>query len=274
MGCPFCCISTVFDGSVLLLSGNKVVAMQSSIDGTNMPVLRVMLQQGERLVAETGELSWKSPNVTLQTSMSGAGQSGLFGVISRVVAGGGLFMTQFSAEGGPGLVAFAAKIPGHITEHDLSNGAYLVHRHGFMAGIGNVRLELAFQRRLGAGIFGGDGFRLQRVSGQGKFWSMLGGEVIPHDLAPGEQIDVHPGHVGMFEESVEFDITMIPGIRNKLFGGDGFFMARLTGPGRVWLQTMTIAGLAHPPSPYLGESTEGNAEVAGLGALIGSLTKR
>lgn len=229
--------------------------MQSTIDGTIFPVLNIRLDPGERLFAETGELSWKTPNVGLRTTMSGAGNSGLLGAVSRALAGGGLFMTEFTAEGGPGGVSFAAKIPGHILEHEMDGRrTYMVHRHGYIAGSEHVRLDLGFQQRLGAGLFGGDGFRLQRISGHGKFWTMLGGETIAHDLAPGEAIDVLPGHVGMFEESVNFSITMLPGIRNKLFGGDGFFLARLVGPGRAWLQTLTMPGLAHALSPYLGSS--------------------
>lgn len=230
--------------------------MQSDISGTVMPVLRILLDAGECILAETGEFAWKSSHISMQTVTSGSGQSGLFGVVTRALAGGGLFMTRFTAHSQPGLIAFTSKIPGHITEHDLRGKAYLVHRHGFIAGTEDVRMELAFQRNLGAGVFGGDGFRLQKLSSIGRFWCSLGGEVIAHDLAPGEQIDVHPGHVGMFEESVQFDIKMIPGLRNKLFGGDGFFMARLTGPGRIWLQTMTPSGLAHALMPYLGTRGE------------------
>ncbi|MBB2203370.1 AIM24 family protein [Gluconacetobacter tumulisoli] len=249
--------------------------MRSTIAGTTLPVLRVMLDDGERLIAETGELSWKTPNVDLATTTSGAGNAGFFGAMRRSLAGGGLFMTEFTARGGPGLVAFAAKIPGAIVEHAVGGGrSMLVHRHGFLCATPGVTLDLAFQRSLGAGIFGGDGFRLQKVSGQGMFWSMLGGEVIPHDLAPGEAVDVHPGLVGMFEDTVSFDITMLPGIRNKLFGGDGFFLARLTGPGRVWLQTLTAPGLAHALAPYLGmEGVTATAEGSLLGAAVSGLIR-
>lgn len=246
--------------------------MDAKIDGSFFPVLRIALQPGEGLVAETGELSWKSPHVTLTTSTKGAGQSGFWGSISRMIASGGLFMTEYRAEGAPGILVFAAKIPGHITEHDLDGSrAYLVHRHGFIAGTEGVRLDIGFQRKLGAGLFGGDGFILQKISGYGRFWAELGGEIVAHDLAPGEQIDVHPGHIGMFEESVQFDITTLPGIRNKLFGGDGIFLARLTGPGRVWLQTLTLSNLAGALRPYLG-STKGMGVAEGT--ILGSLARK
>lgn len=114
-----------------------------------------------------------------------------------------------------------------------------------------MRVSLSFQRRLGAGIFGGAGFTLQRVSGDGYAWVELSGEVITYDLARGETLRVHPGHVGLFESSVGFDITTVRGVRNILFGGDGLFLAALTGPGRVWLQSLTITNLAHSLIPYL-----------------------
>ena len=250
--------------------------MQSRVEGQTLPVLIVELASDETLLSETGELAWKSPNVALHTSMSGGGQSGFLGAVKRSLGGGGLFLTEYRAEGAPGVVAFAARIPGHIVEHRLvPDRALLLHRHGFLCGTADVSLGIGVQRSLGAGIFGGDGFRLQRVTGSGTFWSMLGGAVVEHLLAPGEAVDVHPGHVGMFEDSVSFDITTIPGIRNKLFGGDGFFLARLTGPGRIWLQTLTVPGLAHALAPYLGaEDRTDTAEGVALGGLAGSFLRR
>ena len=250
--------------------------MQTRIEGQTLPVLYVSLDPYETLISETGELSWKSPNVGLRTTTSGAGASGFLGAVKRSLGGGGLFMTEYRAEGGPGHLAFAAKIPGSIVEHRVEPGrSYLLHRHGFLCATEGVTLGLGFQRSLGAGIFGGDGFRLQQVAGSGTFWSTLGGGVVEHSLAPGEAIDVHPGHVGMFEDGVGFDITMLPGIRNKLFGGDGFFLARLTGPGRIWLQTLTVPNLAHALAPYLGGETAGaSAEGSALGVAASSLIRR
>jgi uncharacterized protein (AIM24 family) len=112
-------------------------------------------------------------------------------------------------------------------------------------------LTVGFQQGLGAGVFGGDGFILQRLSGSAQAWVELGGEVVSYDLAAGESLRVHPGHVGMFESGVNFEITRIKGIKNMLFGGDGIFLAQLTGPGKVWLQTLTISNLAHALAPYL-----------------------
>ena len=115
---------------------------------------------------------------------------------------------------------------------------------------------MGFQRSLGAGVFGGEGFILQHLSGTCQAWVELGGEIVTYDLEPGEVIQAHPGHVGMFEDRVNFDIGMVPGIKNALFGGEGFFLARLTGPGKIWLQTMTPPMMAHSLAPYLGHGSE------------------
>ena len=231
--------------------------MQSKITGTTLPVLQIGLEPGDVVVAPPGELSWMTPNVQMRTTTQTAGSRGLWGAITRAVSGGGLFMTEFSAQSGVGAVAFAAKVPGAIEQVDVQPGhGYLIHRNGFLCATGGVELTTGLQRSLGAGVFGGDGFVLQRLAGTCTAWVELGGEIITHALEPGETLLVNPGHVGMFEESVTFDITTIRGISNALFGGDGLFLVRLTGPGRVWLQTLTMPNLAHALSPYLhkGES--------------------
>ena len=226
--------------------------MQSKVTGTTLPVLQIGLEPGDVVVAPPGELSWMTPNVQMRTTTQTAGSRGLWGAITRAVSGGGLFMTEFSAQSGVGAVAFAAKVPGAIEHVAVQPGrGYLIHRNGFLCATAGVELTTGLQRSLGAGVFGGDGFVLQRLSGTCTAWVELGGEIITHALEPGETLLVHPGHVGMFEESVAFDITTIRGISNALFGGDGIFLVQLTGPGRVWLQTLTMPNLAHALSPYL-----------------------
>jgi uncharacterized protein (AIM24 family) len=248
--------------------------MHAKTSGTVLPVLQISLNPGDRIIAETGELAWKTPNVALRTTMAGAGSKGILGALGRAASGGGLFLTEYSVEGASGLVAFAAKVPGTIHEEALRpDRTLMVHRHGFLCATGGVHLSTGFQKRLGAGIFGGDGFLLQKVSGLGTAWVELGGETVVMNLAAGQAIDVHPGHVGMFEDSVSFDITVLPGIRNKLFGGDGFFMARLRGPGKVWLQTLTLTNLAHALSPYMGGGGAAAAEGSVVGNVAGSLLR-
>ena len=150
----------------------------------------------------------------------------------------------------------------------------MVHRHGFLCATAGIALGVGFQQSLGAGIFGGDGFLLQKVSGQGLAWLELSGEVIVKDLAPGEVLRVHPGHVGAFHANVSFQIQRVPGIRNLIFGGDGIFLAALTGPGRVWLQTLPIQRLAHQLQEYMKvERVEQNTESGVIGGVIGSVLK-
>lgn len=251
--------------------------MQAQIKGTTMPVLEIGLEANDRIVAAPGEFSWMTANVQMNTTTLAAGARGLFGALGRALGGGGLFMTEYSTSGGRGAVAFAAKLPGAIVQVDVPAGhSYMIHRHGFLCGTEGVQLSTGFQRSLGAGIFGGDGFLLQRLAGPCTAWVELGGEIVCYDLSPGETLQVHPGHIGMFQDSVNFDITLMRGFKNALFGGDGLFVARLTGPGKVWLQTLTVPNLAHALAPFLAAGGEGGrgAQVgaAGIaGAMLGSL---
>jgi uncharacterized protein (AIM24 family) len=249
--------------------------MKTKITGQTLPVLEIGLERGDMIIAEPGEFSWMTQTVQMNTTAMTAGANGLFGVLGRAFAGGGLFMTEFTAPAGPGLVAFAAKIPGSIVEVPVSPGqSYLIHKHGFLCATYGVELGLGFQRSLGAGIFGGDGFKMQRLSGSCTAWVELGGEVITYDLNPGETISVHPGHVGMFSESINFDVTLLPGIKNMFFGGDGIFVARLTGPGKVWLQSLTLPNLAHAIGPYLGGEAQSSSVESGVVGGIASSVLR
>ncbi|MGA3172285.1 MAG: AIM24 family protein [Chthoniobacteraceae bacterium] len=249
--------------------------MQHEVVGSILPVLEIHLDPGEKVIAVSGELSWMTSSIELETHTQHAGGGGLFGAFKRAAAGGSFFMTQYEARGTAGTVAFAAKVPGHILPVTVAPGQeYMIHRHGFLCGTPDAVLTVGFQQSLGAGIFGGDGFLLQRLSGSAQAWVELGGEIITYELAPGETLRVHPGHVGMFEAGVGFDITRIKGIRNMFFGGDGIFLAQLTGPGKVWLQTLTLSNLAHALAPYLptgGERTQSVGAGAVVGSIVGSL---
>jgi uncharacterized protein (TIGR00266 family) len=243
--------------------------MKSRVTGTTLPVLEIGLEAGDKIISEPGQFSWMSPNVVLQTNAMTAGAKGFLGVLGRALSGGGLFMNEYHVNDGQGMVAFAAKVPGTIMEVPVAPGqSYMIHRHGFLCGTAGVELTIGFQRSLGAGIFGGEGMILQKLSGSATAWVELGGEIVTYDLKPGESLKVHPGHIGMFDSTVNFDITLIPGLKNALFGGDGLFIAQLTGPGTVWLQTLTMPNLAHALLPYMGReaATSGTA----VGAAIGS----
>src|SRR5271157_6442997 len=247
--------------------------MQSRITGTTMPVLEFLLEPNDAIISEAGELSWMGSSIQMTTHTQFAGGGGLFGVLKRVAGGGSIFMTEYRSVGATGELAFATKLPGHIVPVEVAPGhEYMIHRHGFLCATSQIQIGVGFQQSLGAGIFGGDGFLLQRLAGTCQAWIELDGEVVTYDLGPEETMRIHPGHVGMFEASVRFQITRIQGIRNMLFGGDGVFLAALTGPGRIWLQSLPLSNLAHALRPYLGSAGE-TAQQAGAGAIIGSVLR-
>jgi len=247
--------------------------MQSRITGTTMPVLEFILDPNESIISEAGELSWMGSSIQMTTHTQFGGGGGLFGVIKRVAGGGSIFMSEYRAIGTPGELAFATKLPGHIVPIEVSPGHdYMIHRQGFLCATPQILIGVGFQQSLGAGIFGGDGFLLQKVSGQGIAWLELSGELVVRDLQPGENLRVHPGHVGAFQASVSFQITTVPGIKNMIFGGDGIFLVSLTGPGRIWLQTLPIAKLAHAIERYLPrEASRQTVEGGVVGGIVGSI---
>ena len=246
--------------------------MQSRIVGTTMPVLEFLLDHNDCVISEAGELSWMSQSIQMTTHTQMMGGGGFFGALKRVAGGGSLFMTEYRAYGAPGEVAFATRVPGHIVPVEVAPGYdYMIHRHGFLCATQQIQLGVGFQQSLGAGIFGGDGFLLQRVSGVGTAWLELSGEVIVKDLQPGEALRVHPGHVGAFQASINFQITMIRGLKNMIFGGDGIFLAELVGPGRVWLQTLPISRLAHQLQHYMPTSRSESVQGGVAGGIIGSI---
>jgi uncharacterized protein (TIGR00266 family) len=234
--------------------------MQHQILGTTMPVLEFQLTQGESVVSESGKLSWMSPDIQMETSMSATGGGGggggkLFGAIKRMMGGGTLFASQYTATGPSGLIAFATTLPGEILPVSVNDNAhYMVHRHGFLASTPGIELTVGFQQSLGAGLFGGEGFVLQRLAGQADAWVQLQGEVVKYDLQAGQGLLVHPAHVGMFTDGMSFTITSVRGLKNKFFG-DEFFLCQLVGPGTVWLQSLTLSGLAADLIPYLPQPT-------------------
>jgi len=247
--------------------------MQSRITGTTMPVLEFILDPNDAIISEAGELSWMSSSIQMTTHTQFGGGGGIFGVLKRVAGGGTLFMTEYRAAGSAGELAFATKMPGHIVPLEIGPAQeYMIHRHGFLCATSQIQIGVGFQQSLGAGIFGGDGFLLQKLSGQGMAWLELSGELVIRDLRPGETLRVHPGHVGAFQSSVSFQITTVPGIKNMIFGGDGIFLAALTGPGRIWLQTLPLSKLAHAIERYLPhERAKQSVEGGVVGGIVGSI---
>ena len=252
--------------------------MKEQLLGTTLPVLSISLDAGESVVAETGEFSWMTDSIQMSTGMGGgAGGHGVMGALKRAAGGSSLFLSTYTATDSPGTIAFASKLPGSILGVDIGSGAdYLVHRHGFLAGTPGIQISAGFQQSFTAGIFAGEGFVLQRVGGQGRAWIELAGEVVTYNLAPGESLRVHPGHVGMFTASVSFQVMRVPGIANRYFGGDVHHFAVLSGPGSVWLQSMPLPVLAAALAPYLPQpqaqnQVHGAAEGGVVGGIIGDL---
>ena len=228
--------------------------MRYELSGTVMQTVAIDLDPGESVYSLTNSMCWMNDAITMDTNTGGGFLAGL----KRSFGGGSLFVTEFTSRGS-GHVAFAPRFPGTIMPVRLRAGQDLICRkEAFLCAERSVTLSIAWQKRLGAGFFGGEGFVLQKVSGPGTVWLDLSGEVVERDLRPGERLLVHAGHVGILDPSVGFDITRVPGFRNLLFGGEGLFLATLTGPGHVALQSMPILNLAEEIGRYLpGNKNDG-----------------
>jgi uncharacterized protein (TIGR00266 family) len=258
--------------------------VEAVIRGTTMPVLEVQLAPGESVVAEAGQLGWFDDGIELETSTALAGADGMWDATKRSFGGGTFFMNRYVSTTQPGTVTFPARLPGKIVQVPLGpERSYLIQRHGFLAGLEGVELTTAFEpKKVAAGLFGGFGFLLQRLEGTGHAWLELSGELSEIDLEPGQHLRVHPAHVGLVEASVEHELTTVPGLKNKFLGGDGFFLLRLAGPGKVWLQSLSLPLLAHALQPYLtqpgggatpAQSLEGVAVSGGLTAVAKGLSE-
>lgn len=225
------------------------------ISGAAHQVVEMHLQAGQRVFSETGGMAWMDPGITLETLMPNAGGGvlgALGGALSRAVSGTSIFLNYFTASYGPGKVAFVSRFPGKILDLTLQPGQSIIaQRHTFLCGQDGVTLKVELVKRLGAGFFGGEGFILQRITGPGHAFLEIAGEMTQMDLAPGQSIRVHAGHVACFQETVSYDFEILKGFKNLFFGGEGLALAVLTGPGHVWLQHQTMHGLAQAIAPYL-----------------------
>lgn len=232
-----------------------------------MQIARVHLQPGQEIYAEAGKMIYKSASVEWATRMTGATLGDkLIGALKRKLMGESLFFTHFHATVGVGEVGFAGHYPGKIQVFDLAPGqTIMVQRDGFLFAQSSVTLDIAMVRRLGAGLLGGEGFILQKLTGPGLVFVHAGGDHVDFTLAPGEMLQVQTGHLVAFEPSVNYDIQMVGSIQTAIFGGEGLFLTTLTGPGRVILQSMTLERLRHELAP--GEHRHSGDERNPLGAL-------
>jgi len=248
--------------------------MNYEISGSVMQTVSINLNPGETVYSQTNTMAWMNDAISMDTHTGG----GLLAGLKRTFGGGSFFVTDFTATG-QGHVAFAPRFPGTIIAKELQAGQSLICRkETFLVAQKTVTLELAWQKRIGSGFFGGNGFLLQKLTGPGIVWLDLSGELIERELLPGERLLVHAGHVGIFEPTVGFDIQMVRGFKNLIFGGEGMFLATLTGPGRIWLQSMPIMNLAEEIGRYLpGVGSDGGGTIgkvagaAAVGGILGSL---
>ena len=243
--------------------------MQYRIEGTTLPVVTITLDPGQRIYSSSGGMSWMTEGVEMETNTGG----GLGKMFKRALSGESLFVVDYYVERGEGEIAFSAEFPGNILDLDLANGqSVIVQKDAFMCAEKSVELDLHFRKRLGAGLFGGEGFMLQRLTGPGRAFVNFDGEILVKELQPGELLRVDTGHVAMFEPTVDFDVEIVRGFKNILLGGEGLFLATLRGPGKAYLQTMPMDKLAQKIAQYMpqvgGKGQSGGGNV-GLGQLFG-----
>lgn len=222
--------------------------MQYEITGTPLPVVTCTLQAGEKMITESGAMSWMSPNMQMETSTNG----GIGKAFGRMFSGESMFQNIYTAVGGQGVIAFASSFPGSIIPFQISPGnSIVVQKKGFLAAEAGVQLSLFFQQRLGAGFFGGEGFIMQKLSGQGMAFAEIDGSVVEYTLQPGQQMIIDTGYLAAMSETCQISIQRIQGVKNVLFGGEGLFNTVVTGPGKIYLQSMPVNSLAQAIIPYI-----------------------
>lgn len=220
--------------------------MKYEITGGAFPIVTCYLQSGEQMITESGSMVWMTPNMEMQTSGGGIGK-----IFSRMISGENIFQNIYTACG-DGMITFGSSFPGRIMPVAISPGhEMIVQKSAFLCAEFGVELSIHFSKKLGAGFFGGEGFILQRLSGQGMAFVEIDGELVEYELAAGQQMIVDTGNVAGFEPSVSMDIQQVQGLKNMVFGGEGLFNTVLTGPGKIWLQTMPISSVAMAIRPFI-----------------------
>ena len=220
--------------------------MQYRIQGTPMPVVICDLAPNEQMITERGSMSWMSPNMKMETTSNG----GLGKAFGRAFAGESMFQNRYTAQGGPGMIAFASSFPGEIRAIEITpDHPVIVQKRAFLACTTGVELSVHFQKKLGAGFFGGEGFIMQRLSGSGIAFVEIDGSVVEYNLHPGQQMVVDTGYLAMMDATCQMDVQTVSGVKNVLFGGEGLFNTVITGPGKILLQTMPISAIASLLSP-------------------------
>ncbi|MBN1641610.1 MAG: TIGR00266 family protein [Anaerolineae bacterium] len=247
-------------------TGQGSSGLKYQMIGTTLQAVTIELHPGQEVYSESGGMAWMSANVKMEAKTAG----GLGKMLGRMFTGESLFLVDYEVERGTGIVAFASEFPGKIVPVDLAPGQEIIaQKDAFMCAEKSVDVKVHFHKRLGAGFFGGEGFLLQRFTGPGLVFTEFDGEIVEYTLEANQTMMVDTGYVAMFEPTVDFDIEMVRGIKNIFFGGEGLFLARLRGPGRIWLQTMPMYNLARKVARYVqpsGGSSSG-------GSIAGSVVK-
>ena len=222
--------------------------MKYEIKGETLPVVVCQLEEGEQMITEGGGMSWMSANMKMETTSNG----GVGKALGRMFAGEKIFQNVYTAQGGAGLIAFASSFPGSIKAFEISPGNEFICQKGvFLAGEMGVNLSVFFSRKIGGGLFGGEGFIMQKLSGNGLAFGEFDGHVVEYSLAAGQQIVVDTGHRAAMSATCSMDIQTVPGMKNKFLGGEGLFNTIVSGPGHVWLQTMPLPNVAGVLRPYM-----------------------
>ena len=222
--------------------------MRYEILGETLPVVICQLEGGEKMITEGGGMSWMSPNMLMETTTNG----GLGKAFGRMFSGEKMFQNVYTAEGGTGMIAFASSFPGSIKAYEIAPGEEMIfQKSAFLAGEAGVELSVFFNKKFSSGLFGGEGFIMQKISGYGTVFAEFDGHIVEYELQPGQQIVVDTGHHAAMTATCKMEIKSVPGVKNMLFGGEGLFNTVISGPGKVWLQTMPISNVAGILRPYL-----------------------
>lgn len=222
--------------------------MRYEIMGTPLPAVSCYVAEGETLITESGSMAWMSPNMKMETS-SGGGIGKMFG---RMLSGESLFQNKYTAQGGEGMITFASSFPGSIVAFEVTpDKPIVVQKSGFLAAEASVELSTFFQKKLGAGIFGGEGFIMQKLAGNGTAFVEFDGHVVEYTLEAGQKMIVDTGYLAAMDVTCSMDIQTVPGVKNALLGGEGLFNTVVTGPGKIYLQTMPASQFATAIRPFI-----------------------
>ena len=224
--------------------------MKYTIEGAPLPIVICDLDAGETMITEKGAMSWMTPNMKMETVGGGVGK-----MVGRMFSGEAMFQNRYTAEGGPGQIVYASSFPGAILAFEISAGQEIIaQKSAFFVFSSTVELSVAFQKKLAGGFFGGEGFIMQRLSGQGTAFLEIDGYVKEYDLQAGQSMIIDTGYLAAMSGSCTMDITSVKGLKNKFLGGEGFFNTVVTGPGKIYLQSMPVNQMASALIPFMPSS--------------------